>query len=66
MNTPHEAGGEERVETPADRARKDGTEELSLHRWTDAELRQLARDRGLELLDPLTRAELIEILEAAE
>ncbi len=54
-----------RIETPADRARIDGEEELSIHRWTDAELKQRAKDLGIKVSDTLTRAELIERVEQA-
>jgi len=56
----------ERIETPADRARIDGEDELSIHRWTDAELKQRAKDLGIEVDDSLTRAELIERVEQAQ
>ncbi len=57
-----QAAADQRVETPADRARRDGEEELQLHRWTDAELKQRAQDLGIGNADNLSRQQLIERL----
>jgi hypothetical protein len=55
----------ERVETPHDRALREGGEVLSLHRWTDAELKQRAADLGITNARSLSRLQLIEQLENA-
>ena len=55
----------ERVETPHDRALREGGEVLSLHRWTDAELKQRATDLGISNARSLSRLQLIEKLENA-
>lgn len=61
-NAANEAAADQRVETPVERARRDGGEELQLHRWTDAELKQRAGDLGIGNADKLSRQQLIERL----
>ena len=56
------AADDQRIETPADLAERKGEEPLSVERWTDAELKQRAKDVGLPGHDTLSRAQLIEQL----
>jgi hypothetical protein len=53
---------EHRELTPHDRAERDGEEELSLHRWTDSELRQRAQELGVAGAETLSRQKLIDQL----
>jgi len=57
-----EAANDQQLETPADRAARDGDEPISIERWTDAELKQRARDLNLPGHESLSRAQLIESL----